>query len=250
MSLLTTSAVLLRAYPYSETSRILRFYTSDAGVVGALARGIRKTVGATGSGLQTFAGGLLTLHVRSTRELQTFKEFNATHPRPGIGRSPLRLGGASLLAELVLRHAGEEANPSLFGTLDNALDRLNASDEADVYAVVLSESWRLVSVLGYHPVLEVCVHCGKQLGGDEMSRFDFSAGGVRCADCGDSGPRVGPGARAQLRGLVAGDPPAGPLTRPRAHLQILSDFITYHVSGTRPLGSFAFLSQMLPEDDA
>jgi recombinational DNA repair protein (RecF pathway) len=38
MSLLTTPAVLLRAHPYSESSRILRFYTRASGVVGAIAR--------------------------------------------------------------------------------------------------------------------------------------------------------------------------------------------------------------------
>ena len=52
----------------------------------------------------------------------------------------------------------------------------------------------------------------------------------------------------QLRALIAGDALPDALGRPRAHLQLLSDFITYHVSGTRPLDSFAFLAQMLPDD--
>ena len=91
--------------------------------------------------------------------------------------------------------------------------------------------------------------CGAALGGDEVGRFDFSAGGVRCSACADAGPRVGPGARAQLRALVTGSALGSPLAYARAHLHLLSDFVTYHVSGARPLGSFAFLSRMLPEDD-
>jgi DNA repair protein RecO (recombination protein O) len=248
MSLLTTPAVLLRAHPYSESSRILRFYTRASGVVGAIARGVRRTGGRNGAGLESFAGGVLTLHVKPTRDLQTFQDFTPTHPRRGIGTSPLRLGGASVVAELVLRHAGEESNPALFETLEDALDRVEAADEEDVLAVVLSQSWRLVSALGYHPTLDVCVQCGRPLGTDDMSRFDFAAGGVRCADCGDAGPRIGPGAREQLRALVAGETLADPLGRPRAHVQLLSDFVTYHVSGTRPLESFAFLAQMLADD--
>jgi DNA repair protein RecO (recombination protein O) len=248
MSLLTTPAVLLRAHPYSESSRILRFYTRASGVVGALARGVRRTGGRSGATLESFAGGLLTLHVKPTRDLQTFQEFTPTHPRRGIGGSPLRLGGASVVAELVLRHAGEEGNAALFETLESALDRIEAADEKGALAAILSESWRLVSALGYHPTLDTCVSCGRPLGADDMSRFDFAAGGVRCGDCGDRGPRVGPGAREQLRALVVGDVLAAPLGRPRAHVQLLSDFVTYHVSGTRPLDSFAFLAQMLPDD--
>ena len=250
MPLLTTLAVLLRAHPYSESSRIFRFYTRDAGVVGALARGVRKSGGRDGSGIETFAEGVLTLIVKESRDLQTFKEFTASRPRRGIGSSALRLGGASALAELVLRHAGEESNPPLFEALSRGLDRLESTDPEELISATLSESWRLIAALGYHPVLQTCVHCGTPLGANEMSRFDFAAGGVRCQSCGDGGPRVGPGARAQLTALVSGDALPGGLSRPRAHLQLLSEFVTYHVSGTRPLSSFAFLAQMLPDDDA
>jgi DNA repair protein RecO (recombination protein O) len=248
MSLLTTPAVLLRAHPYSESSRILRFYTRDAGVVGVLARGVRRSAGRSGQGLASFVGGLLTMHVKPTRDLQTFQDFTPSAPRRGIGASPLRLGGASVVAELVLRHAGEEPNPPLFEALQGALDRIDAAADDALLEVVLSESWRIVSALGYHPTIDACVRCGQLLADVEMSRFDFAAGGLRCPSCGDAGPRVGPGAREQLRALMAGEKLAEPLGKPRAHLQLLSDFITYHVSGTRPLDSFAFLAQVLPED--
>lgn len=247
MSLVSTPAVLLRSYAYSESSRILRFFTRDLGVVGAMARGIRKS----GTALPTFTGGDLTLYVRQTRDLQTFKEFTPIHWRERLGSSVLRLGGASMAGELVLRHAGEEANAELFEALESALDHIDSAEEPAVLSAVLSEAWRLVAVLGYHPVLEGCVHCGTLLGSQETGRFDFPAGGVRCPACGadGAGPRVGPGARAQLRALVAGDA-IGTLLRPRAHLQLLSDFVTYHVSGARPLESFQFLVRVLPEDDA
>jgi DNA repair protein RecO (recombination protein O) len=249
MALLTTPAVLLRGHPYSESSRILRFHTREAGVVGALARGIRKAGGKGASGLESFASGTLVLYMRDGRELQTFKDFTPTHPRRDLGASALRMGGASVVAELILRHAGEEANPALFDAFEAALDRIGGAGEPEVLATVLSESWRLVCALGYRPVLDACVECGEQIGDREMSRFDFSAGGVRCAACsGERGPRVGPGAREQLGAMVAGVPLSGPLLRGRAHLQLLSDFVTYHVSGARPLVSFAFLAGVLPDD--
>jgi DNA repair protein RecO (recombination protein O) len=252
MSLVTTPALLLRSHPYSESSRVLRFFTRDAGLVGVMARGIRKSGARDGSGLESFAGGTLTFYARSTRDLQTFKEFSTEKPRRGLGASPERLGGASLVAELVLRHAGEESNEPLFAALDQAFDRIEASDPASVIPVVISGAWSIVRSLGYGPVLESCVHCDEPLGVHEVGRFDFSAGGVRCPRCSVDavGPRVGPGAREQLRALVAGEALPSPLLRPRAHLQLLSDFVTQHVSGTRPLESFSFLARLLPDDHA
>ena len=40
MSVVTTPAVLLRSFNYSETSRILRLYTLDLGLVGGMAKGM------------------------------------------------------------------------------------------------------------------------------------------------------------------------------------------------------------------
>jgi hypothetical protein len=61
-----------------------------------------------------------------------------------------------------------------------------------------------------------------------------------------AGPRVGPGAREQLRTFLRGDVPAD-FSRPRPHLQLLSDFITHHVSGTRPLEAFRLVASFLPD---
>jgi DNA repair protein RecO (recombination protein O) len=252
MSLVTTPAVLLRSYPYGESSRVLRFFTRDAGLVGIMARGVRKSMARDGSGLESFAGGALTFYMKSTRDLQTFKEFATLKPRRGLGAGALRLGGASIVAELVLQHAGEEANEPLFAAVDEALDRIEACPDASVIASSLAGAWSVVNTLGYAPILESCVLCATPLGVEETGRFDFSAGGVRCVRCSTEGvgPRVGPGARAQLRTLVMGESTATPLLRPRAHLQLLSDFVTHHVSGASPLESFAFLARLVPDDHA
>jgi len=40
------------------------------------------------------------------------------------------------------------------------------------------------------------------------------------------------------------------LTRPFAHLRLAGDFITYHLSGGRPLRSMEVLEKLIPEEDA
>lgn len=248
MAVVTTRAILLRAHPYGETSLVLRFFSEDLGTVGVMAKGVRKGGSRSGSGLETFAGGSLTAYVKEGRGLQTYKDFSAVRLRREMARDLVRFGGASVVGELVLRHGGEAAAPVLYQALEEALDAIGAAPPDALVPTILAAAWRTVATLGYHPVLEHCVECGRPLDPDELGRFDLGAGGLRCAGCsvGTSGPRVGPGAREQLAGLVAGAPVD--VSRPRGHLRVLSDFVTYHVSGTRPLDSFRFLASQIPAD--
>ena len=245
MTLVSTRAVLLRSFPFGETSRVLHFYTESLGTVAAVGRGVRTGSGKGASGLATFVEGELTLHVKATRELHTLRDFAPTRPRRTLAADVRRFGGAAALAEVVLKHAGEEANPPLFDALSGALDRLAMVPSAAVVPTLLSDAWRLVSTLGYRPVVDHCVECGAMLG-ETMARFDFAAGGIRCGRCAGTrgGPRLGPGARAQLGALLdGGELPM--LDRPRGHLRLLSDFVTYHLSGGTSLASFEVLASLL-----
>lgn len=251
MALTHAEAILLRTHPYGETSQVLRFLTRDRGIVGVMARGVRS---GKGSNLATFTGGCLTYYHRSTRDLHTFKEFGAERPRRGLGRHPLRLAAASVLADLVLRHGGDAESAAMHDTLADALDALTDADVDAVAGLLLRGGWGLASVLGYHPALEGCIACGELLAPDEVGRFDLDEGGMRCARCSDpaegggGGPRLGPIARAQLAALAAGTVPAD-LRKPRAHLQLLADFVTRHLAGARELTSFRVLAALLPADD-
>jgi DNA repair protein RecO (recombination protein O) len=251
VSALTTPAILLRHHPYSDTSQILRFYTRDVGVVAMVGKGVRKVGGRRGGALSTFAEGHLAFYYRRSRELQTFKDFSADRARMGISRDPLKLAAASALGELVLQHAGEEPNPSLFLRLSRGLDDLERGPVPDVVGILLLHLWGLIGELGYAPGVEECIACGRSFSPQELGYFDFGGGGILCSACleGQRGPRLGPGAREQLRGFLKGDPPEE-ILRPRANLRLTSDFITYHISGGTPLRSLEVLATLMPKDDA
>lgn len=251
MAPVTTRAVLLRFHDYGDTSRILRFYTADHGLLSVMGRGVRGRSGKGGSGLATFSSGDLTAYVRPHRDLHTMKDFDCLTPRGEIGAEPLRFAGASAVAELVLQHTEHEPHPQLLTALETALDSLAATSGAALATSALAGLWSVVAEMGFSPELDACVVCGRALIDDEVGRFDMGAGGVRCVACaeGTLGPRVGPGAREQILRLVAAitDPPA---THPRRHLALLTDFIAYHVA-SRPLKSIRFLAGLLPpEEDA
>jgi DNA repair protein RecO (recombination protein O) len=244
----TTPAVLLRAHDYGETSRILRFYTRDHGLVSVVAKGVRGRSGKGRTALATFATGELTAYVKARRDLHTMKDFECGRLRQRLGSHMVRFAGAAAVAELVVAHADQEPHPALFGALEGALDQLESADPSVLPSTALAALWGVVVGFGFAPQLEPCVRCGAPLQPEEMGRFDLAAGGVRCARCGEdsAGARVGPGARRQLARLVAGraDPP---VSHPRRHLALLADFVAYHVAA-RPLKSLTFLGEVLPAD--
>lgn len=253
MSMLVTQAILLRAHPYSETSRIFRFLTAERGLIGVLSRGARRGDAKGRGAIDIFDEGELVLYFRETRDLQTFKDFSVTASRRALASDVTRFAGASILAEVVLRHAGEEEASRLYSVVRRGLDEIAAAPAEELLPRILSEGWQVVSTLGYAPQLDECVACGASLPGegereeaDSMGRFDFSAGGVRCARCGaeGAGPRVGPTARRQLMEMVAGGTPSD-FAAPAAHLRLFGDFVTYHVSDARPLKSLHFLSDII-----
>ena len=247
MPTVATPAILLRAHPYSESSRVLRFHTRELGLLGVMARGVRRGASGGRGAPGTFGEGLAVIAVRESRDLQSLVEFTSENARLGLAGDLRRLAGASIAAELVLRHTGQEPHAELFDALSAGLDRLAGSVPGDVGGDVLALCWRMVQVLGFGPELSACTMCGRLLEEGEMGWFDLAEGGVRGGEC--SPPRgfrrIGPVARTQLLSLLRGDVPPS-LLKPRAHLSLLDDFTAFHMLGGRRLRSFRFLE--LPDD--
>lgn len=245
---LTSVSILLRGYDYGDSSRILRFYTREFGLLSVIAKGVRGRSGKGRTTLSSFSTGDLTAYVRPDRELHTMKDFECTRLREGLGGDVLRFAGASAAAELVLAHAESERQPGVFEAFERALDGLAETPPARLPEVVLAGLWTTTEAFGFAPQLDPCVCCDAPLGDDEVGRFDFAAGGVRCHRCADgtAGPRVGPVARRQLAELLAGILPDD-FAHARRHLALVSDFIVFHVA-SKPLKSLRFLNGLFPDD--
>jgi DNA repair protein RecO (recombination protein O) len=256
MPVLLLESIVLQTFPYSETSKILRLLTRTHGVRSALARGAMRPKSKYGV-LEPFAEGLATFYLREGRELQTLSGFELTRSHQALGRNLVRFGGASLLAELVLRTASEESQPALFDALSAGLAHLEAASDEQVEAVALAECWNLVAHLGFAPSLDECLACGRAIAEDEDVRLDHAAGAVLCAECAPGGASS-PGrplpafARATLGRFLRGEAAPAP-ERTAAHWALLRRFLLHHVVEGSELRSLEFLESALKErsgDDA
>ena len=244
MPLIVTQAIVLHAFDYLETSRVLRLITREGGVMSVIAKGARRTRGRVGSGVDLFAEGEAQIYVKPTRELHTLSAFDVTASRVGLALEMTRFTAASALAELTLRIAGDEVNPEMFDGLSSTLDAIAAASDGAVVERALAGAWQIIADAGFTPALDDCAACHKRLAADSTVAFSHPAGGALCDSCAGRTPvarRLPPEARAVLREWQAGSP-GSPLTpsEVRAHQRLLREFIREHVtSDDRPLRAFA-----------
>src|SRR3954471_21989604 len=137
MALLVTEAIVLHAFDYLESSRIIRLLTREAGVQSSLARGARKSRARYGSALDLFAEGAAQLYVKPNRELHNLAGFEITRSRNELAEEVGRFTAAATIAELALRFAGEEGSPQLYDTVSDVLDRIARAASGDTVGVGL-----------------------------------------------------------------------------------------------------------------
>ena len=135
-----------------------------------------------------------------------------------------------------------EPNPALYRMLVRALLTLAANPSPLVSGAFF---WKLLSLEGYHPMLDECVRCGTtEDDGCEYVAFDLDEGGLLCADCGRfAGKRISAEALVQLRRILGGElraalaEPPGPVTVETERLALSS--LEHHLE--RKLRSAALL---------
>lgn len=247
MALVVTDAIVLHAFDYQESSRILRIVTRDAGVRSVLARGARRSKRRFGAALDLYAQGTAELQMKPGRDLDTLSAFEVTRARPGLAGELSRFTGASVVAELILRFARDAADPELFASVAESLDQLGDAPAERARDVTLGAAWRVLSELGVAPTIDDCAECHTQVDASAAAMFSHPAGGVLCMRCSHlarGGRMLPPAARDALRQWLAGAAHStSDESEARAHQRLLREFVHEHLADERPLRAFQIWEQ-------
>lgn len=239
MPLLTTPAIVLQTYRYSETSKIVRLATRDLGVQSAIAKGVLRPRSPFGAALETLAEGTAQLYHKETRELQTLAAFDVIELRRDLAGDLGRFAGAAALSEVMLKMAPPAPLPAAYDTFTAGLDALAEADASDADAVGARWLWLLVGVLGFAPQLDNCVRDGNPVSGTVA--FSPAEGGVLCDKCAGSQPPTKLPPQA-YRDLVTLNDPESPVPNldplhTAAHRRLVVRFIRYHLEETKRNGT-------------
>lgn len=246
--ILKTTALVLRYYPFSNTSRIVSWLTPDQGRIVTLIKGSQRPRSAFLGQYDLFYTCELVYHRRDRGGLHIARECAPLKTRPRLRRDWKAAATASYISGLTAQATPPEApQAGQFALLDSALDHLEAGGSGESFLFWFE--LRLLEQMGVSPRLRQCAACGGDLA---PRRPDFVAarGGLLCPDC--AGARAG-GGPPPSRGRVSADvvgmltawqqarSPQGPLNTRCAPGQLdaiealLGGFLAYHLD-VQPVG--------------
>ncbi len=189
----STQAVVLRSIRLGEADRVLHLYTESHGRVGAVAKGVRKTMSRFGARLEPLSHVELVLH-RGRGELQTVTAAQLVRSHRAAREDYYRFSVGMIGAEAMLRlFSEEEANERAFTALTRFLDLLDDHPERASHDTThaagrpaldplgLAFQLKLLWLAGYLPHVTACAECGAE--GEPLVGYSTRAGGAVCAPC-------------------------------------------------------------------
>jgi DNA repair protein RecO (recombination protein O) len=181
----STEAVVLRSIRFGEADRVLHLYTEAHGRIGAVAKGVRKTMSRFGARLEPLSHVELVLH-RGRGELQTVTAAQLVRSHREAREDYYRFSVGMIGAEAMLRlFSEEEANERAFVALTRFLDLLDstphAADRPTLDPLGLAFQLKLLWLAGYLPHVSACAECGAE--GEPLVGYSTRAGGAVCARC-------------------------------------------------------------------
>ena len=241
MTLYRDQGVVLRTIKLGETDRIVTILSQGHGKIRAVAKGVRKPGSRFGARLEPMTHLAFQCY-RGRSELDIVNQVETIDANRALREHYGCLTHAVSMLEAADQVAQDrEPNPALYRMLVRALLTLAADPSPLVSGAFF---WKLLSLEGYHPMLDECVRCGAGADDVEFVAFDLDEGGLLCADCGRfAGKRISPEALVQLRRILGGElraalaEPVGPVTVETERLALSS--LEHHLE--RKLRSAALL---------
>ena len=197
-------AVVIKATNLKEADRIITFFSRDYGKIQGIARGIRKIKTKYSGKLELFnrinviffhkAGHLDRHDLQTQHPLLNITQVDVIEVFPRLHHDFNNIVAASYVVELVNRSFEEYDNTHkpVYDLLCDTLREL--AGERDIRILLPAFEVKLIAHLGYAPVLDRCMNCGKQrtrlTSADlpeppqkHLPAFHLAQGGVLCPRC-------------------------------------------------------------------
>lgn len=206
MSTEKTDAIVIRQADFSETSRVVTFFSRDFGKIAALAKGAKRLKGPFEAAIDLLAACRIVFIHKSTGSLDILTEAQLIQRFTPNGRDLNSLYGGYYVAELLSSLTEDfDPHPVLYDEAFRTLNRL--SSEQDHKLTLLKFELAVLREIGQLPLFDACLVCNKPVA-ESQSRFGFwvSQGGLICQECQQrefqSQPTIQPGTLAVLNRLT------------------------------------------------
>lgn len=172
--------IILRTYPYGESSLVVVMLTSRYGKIRMLAKGARRMKSPFAGSMLTGSVGDVVFYFREGRGIQILTDINIINRWSGnqndLDKICMFQAGLEVVDHSVV---GEESDRNIFELVEEYIKRLNLTD--NLWFCFYALEVKLLILLGHFPSLERCSRCGREL--RQESKVVPSSGEVLCEEC-------------------------------------------------------------------
>ncbi len=201
MNLLRLRGLVIRHYPFRESSDIVVFFSRTRGKVKLMARGRRRPTSALGAPLELFSLSEVVIYHKEGRDIHPVKEAKLLKAYGELTRDYPRYLYASAVCRFLDQSVAEGGRfEALFDLAETGIS-LVAKERPDALPVLFDAFLlKALAATGHGPALNACVKCRKR---QELSWFSPERGGVLCVECARSEPAARPLPPGRHRVLVS-----------------------------------------------
>ena len=230
MALHKDEAIVLLKRAYGESDRIIHLFTLGGGKIAAIAKGAGKSQKRFMNTLEPFNHIRVEYFEKHGRGMVRIDNADLVEANNGIETGIKKVCTASFFTEFVDRLTKErEPHRELFIALKRLITFIRANDPA--YTDILYYQLLMLDILGYHPNLDACVYCGKDMSEEKKVNFSRDRGGILCLACARSLPHR-TYTEDVIPGLLAARSRAGGFDSRNSERQaqeIMEGFISYQI---------------------
>lgn len=182
MGLHTAEAIVLRRYPFRETSVTLSCLTDRFGKLKGLVKGLRAQPNRYRSAMEPCTVNRIVFYESRTSPLHLITQCDLLLPLDELQRDLATMRIAALCVDLVDTIVPlESAEPAVYRLLKQTLERLALWAGSDQAAIRAHFVGRLLRLAGFQPQLDQCTGCSVAV--RTQGYWSARQGGLLCPAC-------------------------------------------------------------------
>lgn len=169
--------IILSEQNYSETSKILRLFTKEYGVIGILSKGCRTMKSPLRSVSTKLTYGNFNIYYKPDK-LSILKEADVIDNFKNIKKDIYKISYASYLLELAEQVMKHSNSLDTYDILINTLVKINEGYDAAILTNIAELKY--LDFLGVMPIIDRCAVCGST---SNIATISADKGGYICQKC-------------------------------------------------------------------
>ncbi|MGB9720193.1 MAG: DNA repair protein RecO [bacterium] len=176
-----TRGIILRTFPFKESSLFCSVLSKDFGKLNLLAKGARRPRSKLCGTLEPFNHSEIIFYRREFKDVYTLSDALIIDDFSDIRQSTVKVTACETICEFIDRiQVFEEPNPALYNLTLSFFQKISKINDEITRLWTLIMLFRTLKFAGLDPHTLDCVRCHKPVYDNPVFNFSISAGGLVC----------------------------------------------------------------------